>query len=72
MDDLRQRHGNHTWDIVIEYFKCPYCDYVIENRQKYEYRLGLYQKELTCGRCRKTFTATKLTRPTFGPLWGNS
>lgn len=71
MDDPRQRYGNHTWDIVIEYCQCPYCGYIMEDRQKYEYRLGKYQKEVTCDRCKKTVTLTKKTRPTFGPIWGS-
>lgn len=72
MDDPRQRHGNHTWDIVIEYLQCPQCGHIIEDRQKYEHRAGLYQKEVTCDRCKEKFTMTKKIKPTFGPLWGNS
>jgi uncharacterized paraquat-inducible protein A len=71
MDDPRQRHGNHTWDIVIEYFRCPSCGCIIENREKYENRLGKHQKEVSCRRCNQSFTATKQTRPTFGPLLGD-
>ena len=59
MDDPRQKHGNHTWDIVIHYYACPKCGYIIENRDKYEQRLGVLQKELTCARCQKHFTSIK-------------
>jgi uncharacterized C2H2 Zn-finger protein len=71
MDDPRQQHGNHTWDIIIDYFRCPKCGYIIESREKYEYRLGLYQKELICNRCDQHFTVTKQMKNTFGPLLGD-
>ena len=71
MDDPRQQHGNHTWDIVIEYLRCPKCGYIIEDRDKYEKVLGQYQKKVGCQRCHHTFTATKERKPTFGPLLGD-
>lgn len=71
MSDPRQRHGNHTWDLVLHYYRCPKCGYVIENRDKYERRMALLQKEVICTRCEYVFTVTKKTKPTFGPLFGN-
>ncbi|WP_068469098.1 hypothetical protein [Candidatus Protochlamydia phocaeensis] len=71
MDDPRQRHGNHTWDIVIHYYRCPKCGYIIENRDKYEYRLGQLEKDLTCGRCQEHFMVVKESQPTFGPLFNS-
>ncbi len=35
MDDPRQQHGNHTWDIVTSYERCPNCAYINEDRNKY-------------------------------------
>jgi DNA-directed RNA polymerase subunit RPC12/RpoP len=69
MDDPRQKHGNHTWDRVLYYYRCPKCGYIIENRDKYEPQLGVLQKEMICNRCQKSFTVTKKNRPTFGPLF---
>lgn len=71
MDDLRQQHGTHTWDLVIDYYHCPNCGYILEDRQKFEYRLGLYQKDLNCPRCHRMFTVTRRRRHTFGPLLGH-
>ncbi len=71
IDDPRQRHGDHTWDIVITYHCCPACGNIIENRQKFERRVDLYEKDLVCDRCQHAFTVTKKIRPTFGPLFGN-
>lgn len=62
--------GEHTWDIVIRYHRCPKCGYIMENREDYHYRLGKYQKDLVCNRCGTAFTETKKARHTFGPLFG--
>jgi len=64
--------GAHTWDIVIEYQCCPKCKFIIENRQKYTYQMGKYQKEVRCNRCRHCFIATKVRKPSIGPLIGDS
>jgi len=71
MDDPRQQHGNHTWDLVITYHRCPKCGYIIENRDKYENQLGQLQKSLVCPLCHENFTVIKKTRPSFGPLLGH-
>ncbi len=70
MNDPRQQHGDHTWDIIIKYHRCPKCGTIIEDRFDYEYRLGKYQKDLFCEVCEHHFTVTKPTRPAIGPLWG--
>lgn len=72
MDDLRQQHGNHTWDLVIHYYCCPKCQYILENREKFEHRLGTLQKDLICPRCKDKFTITKKRKESFGPLLGNN
>ncbi len=71
MEDPRQQHGNHTWDLVINYHRCPQCGYIIENRDKYEKQLDRLQKSLACPHCHQTFTVIKKTRPSFGPLLGH-
>jgi hypothetical protein len=65
------QNGTHTWDIIIHYHRCPGCGFIIESREDYHYRMGKYQKDLTCSRCQRRFTITKPTRLRFGPLIGN-
>lgn len=72
MDDPRQRHGNHTWDIILNYYRCPHCGYILENREKFEVRFHRLEKDLACPRCRHPFTVTKKVKPTFGPLLGHN
>jgi hypothetical protein len=62
--------GTHTWDLVIKYHRCHKCGYIIESRQDFEYRLGKYQKDIKCERCGNSYTLTRQTDPTFGPLFG--
>ena len=62
--------GEHTWDIIVHYHRCPECGYIIESRQEFTYRLGKYQKELACERCQHNFQVTKPSKPSFGPLIG--
>lgn len=63
--------GTHTWDLNWDYQRCPKCGYILENREKYIYRLGKYQKDLECPRCKQLFTVTKPTKPRLGPLIGD-
>jgi uncharacterized C2H2 Zn-finger protein len=65
------QRGSHTWDLTWDYQKCPQCGYIIESREKYIYRLGRYEKELECPRCKKVFTVVKPTKPSWGPLIGD-
>jgi uncharacterized C2H2 Zn-finger protein len=71
MDHPKQRHGNHTWDLVLHYDCCPKCGYVFENREKFERRFTVLEKELACPRCFHTYKMTKKPRAAFGPLLGN-
>lgn len=63
--------GNHTWDIVIEYHRCPECGFINESRDKYHYQLGEYLKDVACVRCGFRFTVKKERQPKFGPLLGH-
>lgn len=67
---MRQR-GNHTWEIVIEYHRCPKCQAIIESRIGYSYQLGKYQKEVDCLRCGHHFVAVKAREASIGPLIGD-
>lgn len=69
MDDPRQRHGNHTWDIVIDYQSCPHCGYIMEDRNKFERHDGNWEKEIVCSRCNKKFMVAKKIQPAFGPIF---
>lgn len=71
MDDPRQQHGTHTWDLNLHYYRCPRCGYVLENRDKFEKSFSQLSKELICLRCQFGFRLTKKPRPTFGPLLGH-
>lgn len=62
--------GTHTWDMVIDYHACPSCGFIIESREKYEYKHKKYQKDLECNRCHHHFTVTKPSHVSFGPLLG--
>ncbi len=64
--------GTHTWDLIVQYHRCPKCGYIIESRENYQYCLGRYQKDLQCTRCQQFFTVFKQRRPSFGPFFGDS
>ena len=64
------RRGTHTWNITIQYHRCPQCGKIIESREDYIYRLGKYEKTLRCERCKHLFKIIKPHRTKFGPLWG--
>lgn len=63
--------GEHTWDLIYHYHRCPKCGKVIESREDFVYRLGKYQKEVVCERCQFRFLVTKERAPTIGPLIGD-
>ncbi len=63
--------GIHTWDMHLEYHRCPECGHVFESRQGYDYILGKYQKEEECPRCYDRFMITKKRSVSFGPLIGD-
>lgn len=62
--------GEHTWDLVIDYRRCPECGFIIESRDGFEYRLGKWEKEVDCTRCGNRFTVSSSRKPRFGPLIG--
>lgn len=63
--------GEHTWDIITQYHRCPKCGNIIESREDFHNRLGKLVKEITCDRCGNHFLLTKQRRPSFGPLIGS-
>ena len=71
MDHPNQRHGNHTWDLILHYYRCTKCGYIIENRDKFKLHFNQLEKEISCPRCQHTFILNKKTRLTWGPLLGN-
>ena len=64
--------GEHTWDMHIEYHRCPECGFIFEDRRGYIYILGKYQKELHCPRCHDPFMKVKKEEPSLGPLIGEA
>lgn len=71
MNDSRQQHGTHTWDLNLHYYRCPQCGYVVENRDKFEPRFNQLNKDIACSRCQYVFRIIKNKRPAFGPLLGH-
>ncbi len=64
-----RKKGSHTWDITVNYHRCPKCGAIQESREDYQNRFGKYFKDLKCLRCHKTFTIQKRARHTFGPFF---
>ncbi|MEX1012317.1 MAG: hypothetical protein WD595_05930 [Waddliaceae bacterium] len=50
---------SHTWDIAIQYQRCPECKRIFESRGAFEYREKKYVKELCCPFCAHAYTDTK-------------
>ena len=61
----------HTWDMNLQYHRCPKCGFINENRDGWNYRLSKYEKELECSKCHEHFVEIKKTMPRFGPLIGD-
>lgn len=68
---IMTQKGEHTWDLFIEYHRCPECGNIIESREGYTYRLGARYKDVVCSRCNHQFTVKKEEILTFGPLIGD-
>jgi hypothetical protein len=51
--------GEHTWDLILHYHRCPQCSFIIESRVDFEYKNGSYSKDLSCDRCQYHFIATQ-------------
>ena len=47
--------GVHTWDLQIDYIRCPQCGLIIESREKGTLRKGNYEKDIKCSRCQNSF-----------------
>ena len=62
--------GEHTWDLVIDYQRCPKCGFINEDRQIFHYQMGSWSKDITCGKCGNIFTVKDEQKLTFGPLIG--
>lgn len=62
--------GEHTWDLVIDYQRCPNCGFINEDRQSFHYRMGSWVKEIICGKCAHEFTVQDVRKLTLGPLLG--
>lgn len=66
---MRKISHKHPWTfkIVHQYHRCEKCGFIIESREDYEYRLGIYEKELVCTRCHHHFVVSKKMH--FDPLF---
>lgn len=63
--------SEHTWDKFLNYYCCPQCRYIIENREDYKYRSGgKYKKKLNCPRCGHSFCLTKAGKLSMAPFLG--
>lgn len=71
MKDPRQRHGTHTWDMPLHYYSCTQCQYIIENREKFERQANLLEKKIVCPRCQNSFEVTKKKSSSFWPILGH-
>lgn len=65
------QQGEHTWDLIVDYQRCPKCGFIIENRDAFHYELGKWVKDVSCDRCQHAFRVTNDQKPTFGPLIGS-
>ncbi len=63
--------GTHTWDMILDYHRCPQCGYIVESRKPFEKMMGTLQKNEECPRCSEHFSIEKKREPTFGPLIGD-
>jgi len=63
------KYGTHSWEQIIEYFRCKKCGFINESRTDYVSRRGEWQKDLSCKRCHHRFTVTKFERKQLGPLF---
>ena len=69
---MMSQKGSHTWDMILQYHRCPHCGHIMESREDFHYRLGKHVKDLECPKCHSQFTLTKTGKPGFGPLFGDA
>lgn len=62
----------HTYPLHLSYRKCPECGYIIECRQGFHYRMGRYEREITCPQCTKHFIDVQKGNEPLGPLFGEA
>ncbi|WP_042282397.1 hypothetical protein [Candidatus Protochlamydia sp. R18] len=67
INDPRQQR-NLPRDLVLRYYRCPKWGYIIENRNKYEHRMHLFQKRSAVTVV--TIMSLLQKKPIFGPLLG--
>ena len=64
--------GLHTWDLIVEYHRCPKCGYILESRQGFVRDAeGNWSKNVSCERCGNSFAVHKERKSSFGPLMGD-
>lgn len=63
--------GEHTWDLIQQYHRCPSCGHIIESREDYKYHAGKWTKTVRCDKCGHSFICEKKGKLTFGPLIGD-
>jgi uncharacterized C2H2 Zn-finger protein len=68
---MKRIQGDHTWDIIVDYHRCPACGFIQESRQPYAVEGDILVKQLTCERCDGVFKATKARKKSFAPLFGS-
>ncbi|MDP1880952.1 MAG: hypothetical protein Q8K60_08450 [Parachlamydiaceae bacterium] len=71
MSHPKQQHGNHTWDCILFYHRCPKCGYINENNDKFDKMYNQLEKTVLCLRCHHRFTIIKKQNSSFGPLLGH-
>lgn len=59
MSNPRQPNGDHTWKLFLGYVRCPFCGYIMENRDPFEKHFNTLVKEVLCQRCDREFTLKK-------------
>lgn len=53
---------DHTYDIHLDYVKCPQCDKIQENRQAYAESLQGMTKSLSCKYCQNEWIQVKKSK----------
>lgn len=62
--------GTHTWDLIIQYHRCPHCGYIFESREDYEHQSGEWVKNVACPRCQHPFQLKRKQKPHWAPIFG--
>lgn len=72
-EEKMSEKGSHTWDIIIDYHRCPNCEFINESRKKYHILQGKQQKEIDCQRCHHRFVVIKKGAvPKIRPIFSNA